>query len=115
MIVGFVFKANDKLYVTEYSDDGQFTDGRLINNEEPYEELGENQLAFVSIIKYESKEGDIIFNLKDHGFCTLENKFRKDIKGYEVLLDLDCREGLCEIIEDLKNEIELKMVEGKEI
>lgn len=105
MKVGFVFKANNKLYVTEYLDDGEFVDGKLIDNEKPYKKLGEDQLAFVDIIKYDNGNGDIVFDLRDHGFYTLSNKFKKDVKGYEILLDLDCREKLCELIEELKEDI----------
>ena len=105
MKVGFVFKANNKLYVTEYLGDGQFIDGYPIDNPEPYEKLGEDQLAFVEIDKYDTKDGDVAYILKDHGFYTLGNEFKKDVKGYEILLDMDCRDKLCEFVEELKNEI----------
>ena len=105
MIVGFVFKANNKIYITEYLGSGRFADGRPIDNEEPYEKLGEDQLAFVEIIKFDTKEGDTAFVLRDHGFYTLDNELKKDAKGYEVLLDVDCRDKLCEFVEELKGEI----------
>ncbi len=107
MDIGFVFKADDKLYVTEYTD-GQFTDGHPIDNWEPYRELGENQLAFVEVKKYDMKNGDVAYTLKDYGFYTLDNNYRDNVKGYEVLLELDCRDELCKFIEELKDKVENK-------
>ena len=108
MDIGLVFKADDKIYVTEYSD-RQFSDGSLIDDDENiYDKLREDQLAFVEIDKYHMGDGDIAFSLRDHGFYTLGNELKDDIKGYEVLLELDCRDKLCEFIEELKDEIENK-------
>ena len=107
MDVGFVFKANNKIYITEYVDNN-FSDGFPIDNPEPYKDLGEDQLAFVEINKYDTDNGDTAYSLRDHGFYTLDNKDRDNVKGYEVLLELDCRDKLCEFIEELKNEVKDK-------
>ena len=53
MDVGFVFRANDRIYITEYIDNN-FSDGFPIDNPEPYKDLGEDQLAFVEINKYDT-------------------------------------------------------------
>jgi hypothetical protein len=103
MEVGFVFKANDRLFISEYLGNNNFSDGYPISNNEPYEELGENQLAFVEIVKYPTEDGDIVFELKDHGFYTIDNDFREGVKGYEILLEVECRSKLCEIVEELTN------------
>ncbi len=40
MSIGLVFKADEKLYLTKYLGNGEFSDGFLITNNEPYENLG---------------------------------------------------------------------------
>jgi len=112
MEIGFVFKANDRLYISEYLGNNNFSDGYPIDNDEPYKELKENQLAFVEIIKQDIGNGDIAFDLKDHGFYTIDNDFRENVKGYEVLLEMECRSKLCEIIEELKDSICNKIKEN---
>ena len=103
--VGFVFKVDDKLFITEYSD-GQFSDGYPIDNGEPYKELKKSQLAFVEMVKSDiTDKADVAYVLKDHGFYTLSNDCREGVEGYEILLEMECRDELCKFIENLKESI----------
>ena len=65
-------------------------------------------MAFVGVKKFDMENGDVAYSLRDYGFYTIDNDFKDDVKSYEVLLELDCRDKLCEFIEGLKDEVENK-------
>jgi len=103
MKVGFVFKANGKLHISEYLGNNNFSDGFPIDNHEPYKELKEDQLAFVEITsEQKTKEGDVAYTLVDHGFYTLECTGVKNIKGHKALTDLNIRDNISKFIEGLR-------------
>jgi len=99
MSIGLVFKKEDKLFLTKYLGDGEFSDGYLISNEKPYEKLKEDQLSFTQVKEAHRENGNIAFILKDLYFITVFNKEKNDVKGYDILLDTETRGKLAEILE----------------
>jgi hypothetical protein len=108
-MVGYVFKINDKIYVTEYLGDGQYSDGHPITNDKPYKELGHDQLSFVSINKEDRPNGDVSYILQDHQRMTICNKDTPYVTVGEFLMEVECRERLGEITEDMAKNFDLEI------
>lgn len=100
MAIGLVFKAYEKLFLTKYLGDGEFSDGFPITNNEPYENLGIDQLSVVEVKEVHRDNGDIAFILKDYYFMTVGHESDEDVRGCDVLIDLDVRKALGDMLEE---------------
>jgi hypothetical protein len=105
MTVGFVFKADGELFLTKYLGEGEFSDGFPISNNEPYKDLGNDQLALVEAKEVQRGNGDIAFIIKDYHFITIGNESIDDIRGCDILLDPEARESLSKLVEDQAEEL----------
>lgn len=100
MAIGFVFKVDEKLFLTKYLGDGEFSDGFPITNNEPYKDLGIDQLAIVKVKEVHRDNGDIAFILKDYYFITVSNENIEDVRGCDILLDSEVVVELANFLEE---------------
>lgn len=100
-LFGLVFWADGHICLTEYLGNDEFTDGVAISNHKPYENLGEDQLSFVKIVKEERPDGSSAYILTDLRYFTVGNNLREDCKSYEILADMDIRDKVSEFMEEL--------------
>lgn len=109
MSIGFVFKADGELFLTKYLGDGEFSDGFPISNSGPYEELRDDQLAITEVKEVHRGNGDIAFILKDFYFMTVGHEENEDVRGCDILLDLDARVDLAQMLEEEAKELGIEI------
>ena len=98
---GIVFKDNSIVYLTEYEGNHNFTDGTPISDEEKiYDDLRPDQMSFVRLITKETGE----VTIKDLHTITISHEIKECVLATEILLDLECREGLATSIEEVIEE-----------
>jgi len=77
-IFGFVFKVDDRIYVSEYLGENRFSDGYNIDNNKPYENLKEDEISLAVIEKIKIKEDLVKYVIQDIKKYPLEKYIKEN-------------------------------------
>ena len=80
---------------------------KFIINDEPYKDLGNDQFSVVDVKEVHRDNGDVAYMLKDCFSMTVGHDEMEIEYVCEMLLDVEVREGLSEILEEEAEKLEI--------